>query len=91
MKTIKIFSLILIVIALILMLSACCSTSTNEKVEDTEKSRMLRLVEYYPYNGQVVVDTETGVLYWMSMGQYNHGTLTLLVNKDGTPKVLKGE
>ena len=90
MKTIKIFSLIMIVIALILTLSACDSTSKIEKAEDTEE-KMLRPIEYYPYYGQVVVDIKTGVLYWMSLGPQNHGTLTVLVNEDGTPRVLKGE
>lgn len=35
-------------------------------------------------------DKQTGVEYAMSWGCYNEGTLTMLVNTDGTPKVYEG-
>nr|DAU37863.1 MAG TPA: hypothetical protein [Caudoviricetes sp.] len=35
-------------------------------------------------------DRDTGVMYSMSNGYYNNGTLTMLVNADGTPKVWEG-
>lgn len=37
----------------------------------------------------IMYDKDTGVMYHMSTGNYNGGTLTLLVNPDGTPKVHK--
>ena len=40
--------------------------------------------------GSVVVDKETKVMYWKSEGSRNCGTLTLLVNPDGTPRIWKG-
>lgn len=39
---------------------------------------------------RVGYDPDTGVMYSMSTGYYNCGTLTLLVNADGTPKVWEG-
>ena len=39
---------------------------------------------------RVGYDPDTGVMYAMSNGGYNSGTLTLLVNADGTPKVWEG-
>ena len=39
---------------------------------------------------RVIYDTHTGVMYHMSDGRYNGGTLTLLVNADGTPRVWEG-
>ena len=39
---------------------------------------------------QVGYDPDTGVMYSMSNGEYNSGTLTLLVNADGSPKVWEG-
>lgn len=35
-------------------------------------------------------DRDTGVMYSMSNGYDNSGTLTMLVNADGTPKVWEG-
>ena len=35
--------------------------------------------------GRVVYDTRTGVQYWMSLGTYNCGNLTLLVDENGKP------
>lgn len=39
---------------------------------------------------RIVYDIDTGVMYHQSNGYYNGGTMTLLVNPDGTPKVYKG-
>lgn len=39
---------------------------------------------------RVGYDPDTGVMYSMSNGGYNSGTLTLLVNADGSPKVWEG-
>lgn len=40
--------------------------------------------------GMVLVDKATGVMYWVSDIRYNRGTLTLLVNADGTPRIWEG-
>lgn len=37
-----------------------------------------------------VYDAETKVMYTVSSGVYNHGSFTMLVNQDGTPKPYKG-
>ena len=43
-------------------------------------------------NGQLVIDTQTGVEYWY-IEPYNGGgySLTLLVDQDGKPLIWKGE
>ena len=38
----------------------------------------------------IVVDRETGVMYAVSMGMYNGGTFTLLVDDEGNPLIYKG-
>ena len=38
----------------------------------------------------IVYDVETGVMYALSYGSYNAGTMTLMVNPDGTPRVYEG-
>lgn len=39
---------------------------------------------------RVGYDRDTGVMYCISNGYSNSGTLTMLVNADGTPKVWEG-
>lgn len=38
----------------------------------------------------IVYDVETGVMYALSHGAYNAGSMTLMVNPDGTPRVYEG-
>ena len=38
----------------------------------------------------IVYDVETGVMYAMSHGSYNTGSMTVMVNPDGTPRVWEG-
>ena len=39
---------------------------------------------------RVMYNKDTKVMYWSTYGPYNTGTLTLLVNADGTPQIYKG-
>lgn len=84
---IKSIALVLLVIATMLLLSACGMQYINEETtpEKQTPEKQFRIVEDYDI-GRVIVDKETGVMYWLSMGYYNSGTLTILVNPDGTPK-----
>ena len=38
----------------------------------------------------IVYDVETGVMYTMSGAAYNKGSMTVMVNPDGTPRVWEG-
>lgn len=38
----------------------------------------------------ILYDRETGVMYARSNGSYNVGTMTVMVNPDGTPRVYEG-
>lgn len=39
---------------------------------------------------QILYDRETGVMYAKSNGAKNNGTMTVMVNPDGTPRVYEG-
>ena len=60
--------------------------SNENKVE---KTRFIKIENYG--SGSIIVDTETNIEYWMSQGSYNYGTLTMLVDENGHPKVRKSE
>lgn len=65
--------------------------STAVKANKKKKSEDMfeKIDSGYLYT-RIVYDKQTGVEYAMSWGYCNEGTLTLLVNADGTPKVYEG-
>ena len=63
-----------------------------ENIEENKNDRIGIFKRYQDYpGGNVIIDTETNVMYWISTGAYNNGTLTLLVEADGSPKIYNGE
>ena len=56
---------------------------------EVKKTRFIKIESYN--SGSVVIDSETNVEYWISEGAYNFGTLTMLVDEQGNPKVRKWE
>lgn len=80
-----------ILIALLLItLTAVLSGCMEQVKTDGNNPRMF--LEYQSFgSGTVLVDRDTRVMYWVSEGRSNHGTLTLLVTPDGTPKVWEGD
>ena len=80
---------ILLVVMLVIVMLLCCAC---RKIEDIKpKNTEIENTIFKKYcdedGGIVIVDTETNVMYWLSTAVYNYGSLTLLVNEDGTPKL----
>ena len=79
-----------LVLALGLMLAGCAVGKVEDKqIADAEDDNLLFMTVSYELSGRVIVDKETGVMYWASDNSYNRGNLTLLVNADGTPRIWK--
>lgn len=73
------------------MLTACGSGKyTEENVTKQKINNKLFMVISDEGSGQIIVDKETRVMYWESYGSYNYGTLTLLVDKNGNPRIWNG-
>ena len=81
--------ILLTIIALlaVILLSGC---STMEKIPEKEQSSTFMVYKEYG-SGNVLVDKDTRVMYWISTGAYNYGNMTLLVNADGSPKIWSGD
>ena len=60
-----------------------CGAETSGSKGNTSYFKTISAEAY----GNIVVDTRTGVEYWCSMGPYNGGTLTLLVDEEGKPLI----
>jgi hypothetical protein len=72
-------------VTFIILLITGCTTNSKANKED----RFFRVDRGIYFD--IYVDSQTGVEYAMSSTAYNSGTLTLLVNPDGTPLIWKGD
>lgn len=79
----RILACVVVIIIISVLISDCVSDEALSKTSD--------MFEYIGYNSEanaeIVYDTETKVMYTISDIPYNKGTMTLLVNPDGTPKL----
>lgn len=68
-----------------LLLGITCLIGCSH-IADSETPKRFEYVDrgYYGWF-DVVRDTQTGVMYAVSQEPYNYGTVTLLVNSDGSP------
>ena len=79
---------ILLSVLLLLMIFTLCACGMNPVKEvETEDATFMVYQKYM--SGNIIVDTQTNVMYWMSTGTHNYGTLTMLVEKDGSPKIYR--
>ena len=81
----KIFCLVLIV----MMLLTCVGCTEMETVQETQQEEtsnksMFILIETGT-NYKVVYHKETKVMYTISIGYYNCGTFTVMLDADGKP------
>ena len=83
---------IVIMLLLTLLALAECSTGKvdSQKNAEAEIDNRMFMVVSNERSGKILVDKSNGVMYWMSSGTYNSGTLTLLVNPDGTLRIWEG-
>jgi len=84
---------IVCLVLMIILLLTLCSCKTMSNIDDKSyenKVKRTRFIKIESYEcGSIIVDNETNVEYWMSEGTYNCGTLTMLVDGSGNPKVRK--
>ena len=74
---------------MILLLVGCAKVEKIErKPEPINQSRFMEVEHTGAW--RIVADRETGVMYAVSLGAYNIGTFTLLVDADGNPLIYKG-
>ena len=79
---------IVLVLLLVGVCIGCCACERMPNVNESVEPELFSIVANYE-RGMVIVDNKTGVMYWMSTGCYNSGTLTLLVDETGNPKIFE--
>ena len=79
---------IAILVLLVVTLTGCATGRVDTKAG--EDDNLMFFIASRERSGYVIVDKTTRVMYWLSYGSYNYGTLTMLVNADGTPRIWEG-
>ena len=71
----------------VMICTMCILSSCNECTSEikNDSSQFVTISDCGSFD--IVYDTETKVEYAVSAGSYNYGTLTMIVNADGTPKL----
>lgn len=82
------------IVFVLLLISVCIGCTACQRMPNVNENKsvepaLFSIIEEYE-NGIVIVDNKTSVMYWLSMGTYNRGTLTLLVDETGNPKIFEG-
>lgn len=73
---------------LVFGMSGCATNKAESIVDEDASSRFVEIERSGIWS--VVYDKDTKVMYTVSIGSYNGGNFTMLVNTDGTP-LLYGE
>lgn len=74
-----------VMLALAITLASC--SSRGSKNEDDTGGRFIKI--YVDFTNTILVDSETGVMYYWYYGGYSGG-LTVMVDKNGQPLLWEG-
>lgn len=86
----RILTIIISIVLCCLVLSGC--GRKNDVITTTELDRRFKLINDTNYGSgcQIIVDTETGVMYLFRGAGYRGG-LTVMVDADGKPLIYGGD
>lgn len=82
--------IVIVVLAVILAAFTLCGALMLQKADAASNMGFEVLYGGTWDTVRILYDRETGVMYVMSNGSYNVGTMTVMVNSDGTPRVYEG-
>ena len=85
----RIVACVLTITLISMLMIGCTSVSSTDKISDRIDNMFVMVGRSDYINVDIVYDSETKVMYAISCEPYNKGTMTLLVNKDGSPKLWK--
>ena len=80
---------VITILLIALMLTGCGSSSMSGETGKANSARFVKVIDNVQFD--IYVDTKTDVMYAVSCGAYNNGTVTLLVDREGKPLIWEGE
>lgn len=85
----RILTCVAVIVMISMLMTGCTSVSSTDKISDRIDNMFVRVGRSDYINVDIVYDSETKVMYAISCEPYNKGTMTLLVDKYGSPKLWK--
>lgn len=81
--------MIILLIFVLSIIMAGCSYTPVEKISEEPETKSRFIVVEETTCWEIVADKKTGVMYSVSVGGYNSGDFTLLVDENGNPLILE--
>lgn len=86
----RIILCIAIITTITMLLVGCTTVSSKDTTSDRVDSMFIKVGYNDTIGCNIIYDKETKVMYTATpIGRYNRGTITMLVNTNGTPKLWK--
>nr|WP_304021670.1 DUF6440 family protein [Ruminococcus bromii]DAU34443.1 MAG TPA: protein of unknown function (DUF4969) [Caudoviricetes sp.] len=85
----RILACVMIIATISMLMIGCTSVNGTDETSDRIDNMFVRVGWNSYLDSGIVYDTETKVMYAISEVAYNKGTMTLLVDENGKPKLWK--
>lgn len=85
----RILACVMIIATISMLMIGCTSVNGTDETLDRIDNMFVRVGWNSCLDSGIVYDTETKVMYAISDMPYNKGTMTLLVDENGKPKLWK--
>ena len=85
----RLLACVVTIVTISMLMIGCTSVNSTDETSGRIDNMFVRVGWNSCLDSGIVYDTETKVMYALSEVAYNRGTMTLLVNQDGTPKLWK--
>lgn len=85
----RILACVMIIATISMLMIGCTSANSTDETSDRIDNMFVRVGRNSWLDAWIVYDTETKVMYTISDIPYNKGTMTLLVDENGKPKLWK--
>lgn len=83
----RILACVVTITLISMLLVGCTSVNSTDETSDRIDNMFVRVGWNSCLNARIVYDTETKVMYAISDVAYSRGTMTLLVDENGKPKL----
>lgn len=85
----RILACVVTIVTISMLMIGCASVNSKDETSDRIDNMFVRVGRNSWLDAWIVYDTETKVMYTISDIPYNKGTMTLLVDENGKPKLWK--
>lgn len=85
----RILACVVTIVTISMLMIGCSSVNSTDETSDRIDNMFVRVGRNSWLDVWIVYDTETKVMYTISDMPYNKGTMTLLVDENGKPKLWK--